>query len=44
MNASKTFSARAIGGLIGWLMLPYNLWVSFATVLNGAIWLMNYKM
>ncbi len=27
--------------LSGWLMIPYILWVSFATVLNGAIWLMN---
>jgi translocator protein len=25
----------------GWLMVPYIAWVSFATVLNGAIWLMN---
>lgn len=27
--------------LAGWLMVPYILWVSFATVLNGTIWLMN---
>lgn len=25
----------------GWLMLPYLLWVCFATVLNGTIWFMN---
>lgn len=25
----------------GWLMVPYILWVSFATVLNGTIWYMN---
>ena len=25
----------------GWLMVPYILWVSFATVLNGTIWWMN---
>lgn len=25
----------------GWLMVPYILWVSFATVLTGAIWWMN---
>lgn len=25
----------------GWLMMPYMLWVAFATVLNGTIWLMN---
>ena len=24
-----------------WLMVPYILWVSFATVLNGTIWWMN---
>ena len=24
-----------------WLQIPYLLWVSFATVLNGAIWLLN---
>ena len=27
--------------LAGYLMLPYVLWVSFALVLNGTIWLMN---
>jgi benzodiazapine receptor len=25
----------------GWLLLPYQLWVSFATLLNGAIWWLN---
>ncbi len=25
----------------GWLMVPYLAWVSFATVLNVAIWLLN---
>ena len=25
----------------GWLMTPYIAWVSFATILNGAIWVMN---
>jgi translocator protein len=25
----------------GWLMVPYILWVSFATVLTGTIWWMN---
>ena len=27
--------------LAGWLMVPYIAWVSFATALNGAIWMMN---
>ncbi len=27
--------------LAGWMMVPYILWVSFAAVLNGAIWWMN---
>lgn len=25
----------------GWLLIPYIVWVGFATVLNGAIWVMN---
>ncbi len=25
----------------GWLMVPYILWVGYASTLNGAIWLMN---
>jgi len=25
----------------GWLMVPYMLWVGYASTLNGAIWLMN---
>jgi tryptophan-rich sensory protein len=24
-----------------WLLLPYLLWVSFATVLNASIWFLN---
>lgn len=28
--------------LAGYLLLPYLLWVSFALVLNGTIWLMNF--
>lgn len=27
--------------IAGWLMVPYIAWVSFATALNGAIWMMN---
>jgi len=25
----------------GWLMVPYILWVSFATALTAAIWVLN---
>ena len=27
--------------IAGWLMVPYILWVGFATVLNGTIWMIN---
>ncbi len=27
--------------IAGWLMVPYILWVAFATVLNATIWLIN---
>lgn len=27
--------------IAGWLMVPYILWVAFATVLNGTIWMIN---
>jgi len=27
--------------IAGYLMVPYILWVAFATVLNGTIWMMN---
>ncbi len=30
-----------IRALSGYLLIPYVLWVSFALVLNGTIWLMN---
>lgn len=30
-----------VRSLAGYLMVPYVLWVSFALVLNGTIWLMN---
>ena len=25
----------------GWLLVPYVAWVSFAAVLNGAVWRLN---
>jgi tryptophan-rich sensory protein len=27
--------------IAGWLMVPYGLWVGYASTLNGAIWIMN---
>jgi tryptophan-rich sensory protein len=27
--------------LAGWLFVPYLLWVSYAAVLNGAVWRLN---
>jgi tryptophan-rich sensory protein len=27
--------------LAGWLFLPYMIWVAFAAVINGALWMMN---
>jgi tryptophan-rich sensory protein len=27
--------------MAGWLLVPYRAWVSFATVLNFAIWRLN---
>lgn len=30
-----------VRALAGYLMVPYMLWLSFALVLNGTIWLMN---
>ncbi len=38
--ATTIFFWRAVP-LAGWLMLPYWLWVSFAAVLNLAVWQMN---
>jgi tryptophan-rich sensory protein len=34
----RFFRVRA---LAGWLLVPYLLWVAYATALNGAIWLLN---
>lgn len=32
---------RSIYKAASWLMVPYLLWVAFATVLNGSIWWLN---
>lgn len=36
-----TFEFFKIDKIAGWLMMPYILWVSFAGVLNFAIWFLN---
>lgn len=35
------FEFSKISKLAAWLLLPYLLWVSFATALNGTIWYLN---
>lgn len=35
------FVFRKVEKIAGWLMIPYLLWVTYATVLNGAIWYLN---
>lgn len=32
---------RAVDRIAGWLWLPYLLWVSYATLLNAAVWELN---
>jgi translocator protein len=32
---------RKVGKIPAWLMIPYLLWVTYALVLNGAIWWLN---
>ncbi len=32
---------RRIDRVAGWLLAPYLAWVTFATILNGAIWWLN---
>ena len=39
--ALTTHRFYKINKVAAWLMLPYLLWVSFATVLNGSIWHLN---
>jgi len=36
-----TLSFRTYEGTAAWLMAPYVAWVSFATILNAAIWRLN---
>ena len=38
---ATTISFYKIKPVAAYLMIPYILWVSFATVLNGAIWMLN---
>lgn len=38
---STTIAFFRIDKIAGWLFAPYLLWVSFAAVLNGAIWELN---
>jgi benzodiazapine receptor len=35
------FVFRKIEKIAGWLMVPYLLWVTYATALNAAIWWLN---
>jgi tryptophan-rich sensory protein len=39
--AATMLAFTAVQPTAAWLLLPYLLWVSFALLLNGAIWLMN---
>lgn len=38
---ATTLAFGRVRPVAGYLLLPYMLWVSFALVLNGTIWLMN---
>lgn len=38
---ATTVAFRQIKPLAGWLFVPYLLWVSYAAVLNGAVWWLN---
>lgn len=38
---ATTVAFRRIKPLAGWLFVPYLLWVSYAAVLNGAVWWLN---
>jgi len=41
MIVATSLAFRAIDRVAGWLLLPYVAWVSFATLLNAAIWRLN---
>jgi len=41
MIATSIYLFKKIQPLAGWLLVPYILWVSFATILNASIWLLN---
>jgi translocator protein len=41
MIALTIMAFRSIDRLAGWLLAPYLAWVSFAAVLNAAIWRLN---
>jgi translocator protein len=41
MIVATLVAFRAIDRLAGWLLVPYLAWVSFAAVLNAAIWRLN---
>jgi tryptophan-rich sensory protein len=38
---ATTVAFWKVSSVSGWLMLPYLGWVSFAAVLNGAMWRLN---
>jgi benzodiazapine receptor len=38
---STALAFGKISGIAGYLLVPYLLWLSFALVLNGTIWLLN---
>jgi len=38
---STALAFGKISGVAGYLLVPYLLWLSFALVLNGTIWLLN---
>ncbi|HEU4411953.1 MAG TPA: TspO/MBR family protein [Polyangiaceae bacterium] len=41
MIAATAAAFRAVDRVAGWLLAPYLAWVSFAAVLNAAIWRLN---